>query len=90
MIVFTQMKFRKQLTGEQIKKLKFPAVFYPASNYITLVLLVGVFVSMLVGADTRLPALIGVAWIALLVIAYFVTGLNKKCASNSTTDSKAV
>jgi len=90
MIVYTHMKFRKQLTGEQIKKLKFPGVFYPASNYITLVFLVGVFVSMLVGADTRLPAIIGVAWIALLIVAYNLTGLNKKSAANSAADKKAV
>jgi len=90
MIVYTHMKFRKQLTGEQIKKLKFPGVFYPASNYITLVFLVGVFISMLVGADTRLPAIIGVAWIALLIVAYNLTGLNKKSAANSAADKKAV
>ncbi len=90
MIVFTQMKFRKQLSADQISRLKFPAVFYPASNYITLLFLAGVFVSMLFGADTRIAAIVGVVWVAILVGAYYAAGLNRKAASGSATEKKAV
>jgi len=89
MIVFTQMKFRKQLSAEQISKLKFPAVFYPASNYLTLLFLAGVFVSMLFGTDTRTAAIVGVVWVAILVGAYHAAGLGKK-AGSGTTEKKAV
>jgi AAT family amino acid transporter len=81
MIVYTQMRFRKSLSAEQVGKLKFPAVFYPASNYITLLFLVGVFVSMLTGADTRIAAIVGVVWVAILVAAFYATGMNKNKAA---------
>ncbi len=81
MIVYTQMKFRKSLSPEQVGKLKFPSVFYPASNYITLLFLVGVFVSMLAGADTRIAAIVGVVWVAILVAAYYATGMSKNKAA---------
>jgi L-asparagine transporter-like permease len=90
MIVYTQMKFRKSLSAEQVGKLKFPAVFYPVSNYIALLFLVGVFVSMLAGADTRIAAAVGVAWVAILVATYYATGLNKNKAASSTSDKAAV
>jgi L-asparagine transporter-like permease len=78
MIVYTQIKFRKSLTPEQVSKLKFKTVLYPASGIITMIFLVGVFVSMCMGADTRIPAIVGVVWILLLIAGWYGTGLNKK------------
>ncbi|MDW8801794.1 amino acid permease [Clostridium sp. A1-XYC3] len=81
MIVYTQIKFRKSLTPEQVSKLRFKTVLYPASGIITMIFLVGVFVSMLLGADTRIPAIVGVVWMIVLLAAWYGTGLSKKKAA---------
>lgn len=90
MIVFTHLRFRKSLTSEQVGKLKFPAVFYPASNFITLLFLAGVFASMFAGAETRVAAVVGVVWVAILAAAYYATGMNKNKSVNNTAGKKAV
>lgn len=78
MIVYTQIKFRKSLTPEQVKNLKFKTVLYPASGIITMIFLAGVFISMCMGDDTRIPAIVGIAWLVILLAGWYATGLSKR------------
>lgn len=77
MIVLGQMKFRKTLIHEQIRKLKFPAKGYPYVSYISLAYLVFVFIMMAFNPDTVIAVVLGPIWIAGLIICYYVFGINK-------------
>ncbi len=88
MIILAQMGFRKKLSTEQVEKLSFKMVLFPYSNYITIAFLVLVYVAMCMSPDTLVAAIVGPVWLAILVICYYGTGLNKKLAQNNTADHK--
>lgn len=71
-IVISQMKFRKSLTSEQVKKLKFPSLFYPYANWISLAFLVLVIVVMFFNPDTRVALIVAPAWFGILTAIYYI------------------
>ena len=77
-IVIAQMKFRKSLTADQIKKLKFPSLFYPYANYISLAFLALVIIVMFFNPDTLIALMIAPVWFGILIAFYYLLGLNKK------------
>ena len=90
MIVVCQMGFRKKLSTKEVKNLKFKMVLYPYSSYITLAFLGLVYVAMCMSPDTLVAAIIGPAWLAILVACYFGFGLNKKKFTTEVSEKKAV
>lgn len=78
MILLAQMKYRKTLTPEQIKKIKFPMKGYPYTNYISIVFLVMLIVIMFMSPDTRVAVIVGPLWLALLVGYYYASGIHKR------------
>jgi L-asparagine transporter-like permease len=68
MIMVVQMKFRAQESKEQISKLKFPMPFYPYSNYIVFIAFAFIAVMLLMHADSRISALLGLILLAVLYI----------------------
>lgn len=76
-IVLAQMKFRESLTAEEVAQLKYPALFYPYSNWATLIFLAFVVVIMAFDPATRIALYIGPVWFALLLVCYYAFGLNK-------------
>ena len=82
MILLAQMKFRKSLTPEQVKKLKFPMRGYPFTNYISIAFLVFIVIVMCLSPDTRVAVIVGPLWLLILVAYYYGSGVNKR--SNST------
>ncbi len=85
-ILLAQMNFRKELTAEEVAKLKFPMKWYPASNYISMAFLVFVVVVMCINPDTRVAVIVGPLWIAGLLAYYKISGMDKK---NNTDQDKA-
>lgn len=77
-IVISQMKFRKGLTPKQVKELKFPSLFYPYANWISLAFLALVIVVMFFNPDTLIALVISPIWFGGLIIFYYVLGFNKK------------
>jgi len=78
MILLAQMKFRKSLTPEQIKKLKFPMRGYPFTNYISIAFLIFLVVVMCFSPDTRVAVIVGPLWLVILVAYYYGSGLYKR------------
>ncbi|MBX4261241.1 amino acid permease [Clostridium estertheticum] len=78
MILLSQVKFRKSLTPEQVKKLKFPMKGYPYMNYICFAYLALVIGTMCMTPEFLLAVIVGPIWLAVLTICYYVFGLNKK------------
>jgi AAT family amino acid transporter len=76
------MKFRKRLTDEQVKKLKFPMIGYPYCNWIALAFLIFVVFMMFFNHDTLIALIIAPIWFAILLICYYALGFNKKAKAN--------
>ncbi|MCI1945275.1 amino acid permease [Clostridium luticellarii] len=77
-ILVAQMKFRKRLTSEEVKKLHFPMFGYPYLNWTTLAFLAFVVVMMFFNKDTLIALVVAPIWFALLIGCYYIFGLNKK------------
>ncbi|CAB1251077.1 amino acid permease [Clostridium sp. MT-14] len=80
-ILIAQMKFRKRLTPEEIKKLHFPMFGYPYLNWIVLAFLAFVIVMLAFSPDTRIALIVGCFWFLLILAFYFILGLNKKTSN---------
>ena len=87
-ILLVQMNFRKRLTPEQVKELKFPMMYYPYANWISLAFLAFVIVVMCFSHDTLVALAIAPIWFGLLIACYYLFGLNKKTIKNNNPDEK--
>ncbi|MBV7271308.1 amino acid permease [Clostridium sp. PL3] len=76
-IVISQMRFRKGLTPDEVKKLKFPTIAYPYTNYISLAFLAFAAIVMGITPDTSIAMIVGPMWIVALTICYYAFGINK-------------
>lgn len=77
-IMVCQMNFRKQLSPEQVKNLKFKMPFYPYANWCVLAFFGIVLFSAFFNANTRIGIISTVIWIGLLLGIYYAMGMNKK------------
>ncbi|MBE8712281.1 amino acid permease [Sphingobacterium hungaricum] len=76
MISLTHLFFRKQKDKEHTKT-KFPSLFYPISNYICLIFLIGVLVMMWFTGLKISVELIPI-WLIILYISYLLVQRNKR------------
>ncbi|KJE26929.1 amino acid permease family protein [Geobacillus kaustophilus] len=77
-ILLSQLKFRKKLSAEQVKRLTFKLPLYPYSSYVSLAFLIGVAALMAYFPDTRIALIIGPAWLLLLTAVYFAKGMHRR------------
>jgi AAT family amino acid transporter len=77
-ILVSQMKFRKGLSEEEKKALKFKMPFFPYGNYIALAILIFVVGIMAYFPDTRIALIVGPCWLALLTAIYYGKGFHKR------------
>lgn len=85
-IVLAQMKFRKSLTSEQVKQLKYPTFFYPVSNWATLIFLVFIVIIMAFDTSTRVALYVAPLWFGFLVACYYAFGLHKSSVPSVSKD----
>lgn len=85
-IVLAQMKFRSSLTADEVAQLKYPAPFYPVSNWATLIFLVIVLIIMAFDADTRVALYVSPVWFGFLLVCYYAFGLHKSSVSSVSKD----
>jgi L-asparagine transporter-like permease len=76
-IIVCHMKFRKKLTPEQVKKLKFPALGFPILNWVVIAFLAFVVVVMALNPDDRIAIIVGPIWLIIITAAYYLAGYNK-------------
>ncbi|WP_350613971.1 amino acid permease [Pseudomonas sp. HY7a-MNA-CIBAN-0227] len=72
MILITQVAMRRSMTKEQIAELKFPVPFWPYAPAAAIVFMLFIFGVLGYFPDTQAALMVGVAWIALLVVAYLL------------------
>ncbi|MEK4028938.1 amino acid permease [Pseudobacillus sp. FSL P4-0506] len=78
MILLSQLQFRRGLSAEQRKSLKFAAPFWPIGSYLSLAFLAMVIVLMAFSPDTRIALYVGPLWLLFLVGMYYGKGLQKQ------------
>lgn len=69
-ITWCQMNFRKALTPEQVKNLKFPMWGYPWANYLAMAFLFFVIVVMCTNPGNRVAVIVGIPWLIVLWLIY--------------------
>jgi len=77
-ILFTQLKFRKKLSKDEEKSLKFKMPLYPYSSYVSLLFLCLVVVLMAFIPHTRYSLYIAPVWLLGLLIGYKIVQGTKK------------
>ncbi|KOS63585.1 hypothetical protein AN161_06350 [Lysinibacillus sp. FJAT-14222] len=75
-ILISQIRFRK-IKGEQLSKHPFKMPFAPFTNYITIAFLVMVLFGMWFNDDTRVSLIVGIIFLALVIISYYVFRIGK-------------
>lgn len=78
MILLSQMRYRKGLTKEETKALKYKMPLYPLTSYFSLAFLLLVAGLMAYFPDTRIALIVGPLWLGILVAFYFGKGLHKR------------
>lgn len=78
MILISQMRYRKSLSPEESRGLKYKMPLYPFTSYFSLAFLLLVIGVMAYFPDTRIALIVGPLWLGILVAAYYGTGLHKK------------
>lgn len=63
--------------------------FAPFTNYLTIAFLLMVLVGMWFNDDTRISLIVGVIFLALVVISYYVFGIGKRTQANLTKSEQA-
>ncbi|MDM5318261.1 amino acid permease [Fictibacillus sp. b24] len=82
-ILVSQLKFRKGLSAEEKKALKFKVPFFPYGSYIALTILIFVVGIMAYFPDTRIALIVGPFWLILLTVIYYAKGFNKRPENNN-------
>ncbi|STP28979.1 amino acid permease [Enterococcus durans] len=68
MLVYTHLKYRKNILGKKAHSFKMP--FYPFSNYLVFLYMAFTCVVLLLGKDTRIALLLTPVWFICLLVIY--------------------
>ena len=74
MILFAQVAMRKQMTVEQQRALKFAVPFWPYGQWFAVAFILFTFGTMVWMEEFHTALIVGVAFLILMSILYFVTG----------------
>ncbi|MCD8873752.1 amino acid permease [Mammaliicoccus sciuri] len=77
MILFSHIQFRRNHSDE-IKGHPFKMPFAPYSNYLTLGFFILVLIGMLFNSETRVSVIIGIVFLSVMTIVYFLRGYHKE------------
>ncbi|MEC5230182.1 amino acid permease [Bacillus inaquosorum] len=86
-ILISHIGFRKA-KGAALDKHPFKMPFAPFTNYLTIAFLLMVLVGMWFNDDTRISLIVGVIFLALVVMSYYVFGIGKRAQANLTKSSQ--
>ncbi|MQR89010.1 amino acid permease [Bacillus megaterium] len=76
-ILISQIRFRKA-KGAEMDSHPFKMPLAPVTNYITIAFLLMVLVGMWFNDETRISLIVGVIFLALVVISFYAFGINKR------------
>lgn len=64
----------------------FKMPFAPVTNYLTIAFLIMVLIGMWFNDDTRISLMVGIGFLAIVVISYFAFGIGKRVQADVQTD----
>lgn len=76
-ILISQIQFRKRKGAEMVNH-PFKIPFAPFTNYLTIAFLIMVLVGMWFNDDTRIPLIVGLVFLGIVVVSYYVLGIGKR------------
>jgi amino acid transporter, AAT family len=76
-ILISQIQFRKRKGAEMVNH-PFKMPFAPFTNYLTIAFLIMVLVGMWFNDDTRIPLIVGLVFLGIVVVSYYVLGIGKR------------
>ncbi|MFD3448415.1 amino acid permease [Microbacteriaceae bacterium 4G12] len=77
-ILYSQMRFRKTLSSQELKNLEYKMPLFPYSSYLTIAFLIIVLGVMTYSPDTRIALIIGPIWLIALAAFYYMKGFHKE------------
>lgn len=87
-ILISQIQFRKVM-GSKMDNHPFKMPFTPISNYLTIAFLILVLIAMWFNKDTRVSLVVGIVFLALVSLSYYVFGIGKKPAEEDVQTEQA-
>lgn len=72
MILCSHLMMRRKMTRQEVAELKFPIPFWPIAPILTTLFMVFVVVLLGFFKETRVALYVGIVWVLLLVIAYYL------------------
>ncbi|MFD1261741.1 amino acid permease [Entomomonas asaccharolytica] len=72
MILCSHLMMRRKMTKQEVAELKFPIPFWPIAPILTTLFMVFVVVLLGFFKETRVALYVGIIWVVLLVIAYYL------------------
>jgi AAT family amino acid transporter len=88
-ILISQIRFRKA-KGAAMDQHPFKMPFAPVTNYVTIAFLLMVLVGMWFNDETRISLIVGIIFLAIVVLSYYVLGIGKRAEVRSSERRKLV
>jgi len=76
-ILISQIRFRK-IKGDELANHPFKMPLAPTTNYVTIAFLILVLIGMWFNDDTRISLIVGIIFLAIVVLSFFVFGIGKR------------
>ncbi|MGG2065630.1 amino acid permease [Bacillus sp. S14(2024)] len=88
-ILISQIRFRK-VKGAEMDNHPFKMPFAPVTNYLTIAYLILVLIGMWFNKDTRISLIVGVIFLAIVVISFYAFGMGKRVPVDAQTDDEVI
>ncbi|WP_210364010.1 amino acid permease [Bacillus sp. REN3] len=88
-ILLSQLRYRKSLRKDQVKKLKYKLPLFPFTSYLSLGFLAFIIVLMAFSPDTRVAVIVGPGWLLFLIAFYYGKGFHKRANETNLSSEKA-
>ncbi|SQK72182.1 Probable transport protein YifK [Tatumella ptyseos] len=79
-ILFSQLRFRAGLSAQDKAKTLLLVPLYPLSSILALLFMFGVLIIMLMQPELRGAVVVGLGWIGMLTLFYYLFGYNRQPA----------
>ncbi|QGQ47773.1 amino acid permease [Metabacillus sediminilitoris] len=86
-ILISQIRFRK-MNGTVMNKHPFKMPFAPVSNYLTIAFLIMVLIGMWLNDETRISLIVGIFFLGIVVISFYVFGIGKRVPGDAHSDGE--
>jgi AAT family amino acid transporter len=88
-ILISQIQFRKR-NRAKMDHHPFKMPFAPFTNYLTIAFLLMVLIGMWINEETRISLIVGIGFLAVVVISYYAFGIDKRVRTHDQKDDEAM